>query len=68
VDGKDKYGCTAFASQAEAQAVLRLAPKDPNNLDGNRNGVACDGADAFMDGVAAGLMPQPFDVTPVPRP
>jgi hypothetical protein len=68
VDGKDQYGCTNFASQAEAQAVLRLAPKDPNNLDSNRNGIACDGSEAFMDGVTAGLMPQPFDTTPVPRP
>jgi hypothetical protein len=67
VDGKDQYGCTNFASQAEAQAVLRLAPKDPNNLDSNRNGIACDGSEAFMDGVTAGLMPQPFDTTPVPR-
>jgi hypothetical protein len=68
VDGKDQYGCTAFSSQAEAQAVLRLSPKDPNNLDSNGNGIACDGSEAFMDGVAAGLMSQPFDVTPVPRP
>ena len=67
VDGKDQYGCTNFASQAEAQAVLRLAPKDPNNLDSNRNGIACDGFDAFGDGVNAGLMQPPFDFSQVSR-
>jgi hypothetical protein len=64
----DRFGCTDFAAQSEAQQVLRLEPKDPNNLDGNRNGIACDGQDAFMDGVAGGLMKPPFDLTPVSRP
>jgi hypothetical protein len=66
--GNDRYGCTDFSNQFDAQQVLRLSPKDPNNLDGNRNGIACDGQDAFMDGVAAGLMGSPFDLNPVPRP
>lgn len=66
--GKDRYGCTDFPNQFDSQQVLRLEPKDPNNLDGNRNGVACDGQDAFMDGVPAGLMNSPFDLNPVPRP
>ena len=66
--GKDQYACKDFGSQFDAQQVLRLNPKDPNGLDGNRNGIACDGQDAFMDGVAAGLMGSPFDLNPVPRP
>lgn len=66
--GKDRYACTDFPNQFDSQQVLRLAPKDPNNLDGNRNGIACDGQDAFMDGVPAGLMGSPFDLNPVPRP
>ena len=65
---KDSYGCTDFSNQFDAQQVLRLEPKDPNGLDGNRNGIACDGQDAFMDGVAGGLMNAPFDLTPVSRP
>ena len=68
VTGQDKYGCTAFANQHDAQQVLRLEPRDPNGLDGNRNGIACDGSDAFLDGVPGGLMNPPFDLTPVPRP
>jgi hypothetical protein len=68
IDGKDAYGCKDMPTQADAQAVLRLVPKDPNNLDGNANGIACDGNDAFMDGVPGGLMQPTFDVVPVPRP
>lgn len=68
VKGEDKYGCTAFPNQFDAQQVLRLEPKDPNGLDGNRNGIACDGQDSFMDGVPGGLMNPPFDLNPVPRP
>ena len=65
---EDKFGCKDFPNQFDAQQVLRLEPKDPNGLDGNRNGIACDGQDAFMDGVGAGLMNQPFDTNPVARP
>jgi hypothetical protein len=39
----DKYNCDSFANQAQAQAVLRADPKDPNKLDqGGVPGVACD--------------------------
>jgi len=65
--GQDKYGCANLANQWDAQQILRLDPKDPNGLDGNRNGIACDGQDAFMDGVPGGLMNSPFDLNPVPR-
>ncbi|MFF0549504.1 hypothetical protein ACFYUL_11120 [Streptomyces sp. NPDC004311] len=39
--GNDAYDCPDFASQADAQAVLRFAPGDPNRLDGDGNGIAC---------------------------
>ena len=67
VKGEDRYGCKDFKTQADAQAVLRLEPKDPNGLDGNHDGVACDGQDAFMDGVPEGLMQPPFDINRVWR-
>ena len=51
----DKYNCSDFASQAQAQAVLRADPSDPNKLDTNRDGIACEGNAA------------PRDLTPVPR-
>lgn len=40
--GSDEFDCSAFASQADAQAVLRYQPGDPNKLDGG-NGIACPG-------------------------
>jgi endonuclease YncB( thermonuclease family) len=38
----NRYNCPAFASQADAQAVLRADPRDPNGLDGDRDGIACE--------------------------
>jgi hypothetical protein len=52
----DQYNCSDFRSQAEAQAVLRADPRDPNQLDTDRDGIACESNRA------------PFDRTPVPRP
>lgn len=34
--------CSDFATQSEAQATLEANPSDPNRLDGNNNGVACE--------------------------
>jgi len=50
------FECTAFASQAEAQAVLRADPTDPNVIDQNRDGLACE------------TNPPPRDTRRVPRP
>lgn len=51
----DKYNCSAFKSQADAQAVLRADPSDPNKLESNKDGIACESN------------PPPYDRTPVPR-
>lgn len=40
--GLDLYNCNAFSSQAQAQAVLRADPNDPNRLDADRDGIACE--------------------------
>lgn len=68
VQGQDKYNCTDFTSQSDAQGTLRLVPGDPNNLDRNRDGIACGGSEAFQDGVPGGFMMPPFDINPVNRP
>lgn len=34
--------CDDFVSQAAAQVVLESDPSDPNRLDGNKNGEACE--------------------------
>lgn len=52
----NRYNCRDFASQARAQAVLRADPRDPNRLDADRDGIACE------------ENPSPVDLTPVRRP
>jgi hypothetical protein len=65
----DAFGCINFVSQANAQAVLRKDPSDPNRLDWNpKDGLACGGIEAALDGVPSGMMADPWDRTPVPRP
>jgi hypothetical protein len=51
----DAYNCPNFASQAQAQAVLRADPHDPNRLDTDKDGIACESN------------PSPKDLNPVPR-
>jgi len=34
--------CSDFATQADAQAMLEADPSDPNGLDANHNGLACE--------------------------
>lgn len=54
--GGDAYDCDVFASQADAQAVLRYTPSDPNKLDEDKDGIACP------------ELPAPRDRDAVPRP
>ena len=43
------YNCNAFSSQAQAQAVLRADPRDPNKLDPDRDGIGCESNRASRD-------------------
>lgn len=51
----DAFNCPGFVSQADAQAVLRADPTDPNKLDTDLDGIACE------------TRPNPKDLVPVPR-
>jgi len=57
----DAYDCASFASQAQAQAVLRADPADPNRLDADGDGVACEN---YEDSYA---YPHDIDESPVAR-
>ncbi len=49
--------CADFASQAEAQAVLDADPTDPNGLDADNDGIACEtlaGGGTMEDGTVMG--------------
>lgn len=52
----DAFNCDDFMSQADAQAVLRADPTDPNQLDRDLDGIACETNRA------------PKDIVPVVRP
>jgi hypothetical protein len=39
---QDQYDCKDFSSQKEAQAELDRDPSDPNHLDADNDGMACD--------------------------
>jgi len=39
---QDQYDCAEFDSQQEAQRVLARDPSDPNNLDADNDGKACE--------------------------
>ncbi len=45
----NKFNCDAFANQAQAQAVLRADPRDPNRIDPDRDGIACESNRAPKD-------------------
>jgi hypothetical protein len=38
----NRYNCSDFATQAHAQAVLEADPSDPNRLDADHDGIACE--------------------------
>ena len=70
----DRYNCTDFASEADAQAVLRLDASDPNKLDvsgpSNQNapnGIACDSKWDAPEWAQWCYYPAPLDLTPVQR-
>ena len=42
-DGADRYNCRHFTSAAEAQEALEVnGASDPNRIDTNENGLACE--------------------------
>ena len=42
---EDQYDCASFGSQESAQSELDCDPRDPNNLDPDGDGQACDDYD-----------------------
>jgi micrococcal nuclease len=56
--------CSDFRSQAEAQAELERDPNDPNNLDGDGDGKACEGPPVRDQYAPEGDVGNPKDVIP----
>jgi len=57
--GGADLNCSDFASQAEAQAELMSDPSDPNGLDADADGQACEDRPSGGDGGSATSNPQP---------
>src|SRR5215203_4476439 len=60
----DQYDCASFGSQESAQVELDSDPSDPNNLDSDGNGIACDNFSYGTSGSVAAITPAPS--TPAP--
>ena len=60
----DQYDCASFGSQESAQVELDRDPSDPNNLDSDGNGIACDDYPYGTSGSVAASTPAPS--TPAP--
>ncbi|MEJ5914221.1 excalibur calcium-binding domain-containing protein [Pseudokineococcus sp. 1T1Z-3] len=52
----DRFSCSDFASQPEAQAELDRDPADPSRLDGDGDGIACE---ALGAGTSPAAAPEP---------
>jgi hypothetical protein len=61
----DQYDCASFGSQASAQVELDRDPSDPNNLDADGNGKACDDYDYGTSGSVAASSVEPSSPSPV---
>jgi hypothetical protein len=60
----DQYDCASFGSQASAQVELDSDPSDPNNLDSDGNGIACDNYPYGTSGSIADSTPAPRSIPP----
>jgi hypothetical protein len=60
----DQYDCASFGSQESAQVELDSDPSDPNNLDSDGNGRACDTYPYGTSGSVGASTPAPR--TPAP--
>ena len=60
----DQYDCASFGSQESAQVELDSDPTDPNNLDSDGNGIACDDYPYGTSGSVAASTPAPSSAPP----
>jgi hypothetical protein len=65
---QDRLNCGDFDSQKEAQRELDRDPSDPNNLDADNDGMACDVYDYGDDGGSGPADDQYSPETPVDNP
>ncbi len=64
----EQYDCASFGSQESAQVELDSDPSDPNNLDSDGNGIACDDYAYSASGSAAASSVAPSSPSPSSAP
>ena len=64
----DQFDCASFGSQESAQAELDRDPSDPNNLDSDGNGRACDDYPYGTSGSVAASSVSPSTAAPISTP
>ncbi len=64
----DQYDCASFGSRESAQAELDRDPSDPNNLDSDGNGRACDDYAYSTSGSVAASSVSPSSPSPSSAP
>jgi hypothetical protein len=64
----DQYDCASFGSQESAQAELDRDPSDPNNLDPDGNGQACDDYPYGTSGTNSASPAPPSSASASPQP
>lgn len=57
------FDCNNFSTQTQAQATLAADPSDPNNLDADGDGVACEGLLTAPISTPDGDVPRPVEGT-----
>jgi hypothetical protein len=60
----NQYDCASFGSQQSAQAELERDPSDPNDLDPDGNGRACDDYDYSTSTTTTQSSPSPSTASP----
>ncbi len=64
----DQYDCASFGSQESAQAELERDLSDPNNLDPDANGIACEEYDYGVGGGTTTTASPTATASPTPDP
>ncbi len=64
----DQYDCASFGSRGSAQVELDSDPSDPNNLDSDGNGIACDDYAYGTSGSVAASSVSPSSPSPSSAP
>ena len=68
VAAQNNLNCSDFSTQAQAQAAYDKDPSDPNNLDSDKDGKACEGLSGGSEGGGGTTQADTTQQAPQPNP